>query len=426
MADGNEEHFRLVQTLSREEWNEWRQTDVLPNLQDFDLSGLDLRGYDLRRAVLAGCTATGTRFDDATLAQADFVSAQMRGASFRGAYMEEALLGQAALAESDFTGADLTSTNFIYADLTAANLTAADLGMARLAQATLDGAILEDACLWETQRADWSIKGVKCERVFWDGEKKTPTTYEPGEFEALHGSFPKVSINYKGEMTLVDVLVLPVFLRMLSDRYPSASFSIRSVGEAPGGAQATIVIRDPGGYPESVLQEHAQAMITALSSALSRDADRVDRLIETNSRLQTFLTEEVTPLLASRIPRNPTMISLENVTIGEGAVVQVAGHDGRITTKQEDVLSERERAEIASFCRELTAALRVSDAEVPPEVKDRIVSGIALAEDEIRKPVPSRKSAREILHTLRNITEGGIGSIWAAAAWTKLGPWLGL
>jgi len=167
-------------------------------------------------------------------------------------------------------------------------------------------------------------------------------------------------------------------------------------------------------------------MVTALASALSRDADRVDRLIETNSRLQTFLTEAVTPLLASRTPGNPAMISLENVTIGEGAVVQVAGHDGRITPKQEDVLGERERAEIAGFCREMTAALRVSEAEMPPEVKDRIVSGIALAEDEIRKPVPSRKSAREILHTLRNITEGGIGCIWAAAAWAKLGPWLGL
>ena len=49
----------------------------------------------------------------------------------------------------------------------------------------LDGATLTDACLWETQRAGWSIKGFVYERIHLDVERKDRKTYGIGEVESF-------------------------------------------------------------------------------------------------------------------------------------------------------------------------------------------------------------------------------------------------
>jgi hypothetical protein len=142
----NEEHLKILRQ-GAEVWYRWRKDsrEIRPDLGGADLSRTDLRYTDFNRA--------------------DFFETNLNRAN----------LSFADLSEADFTWADLSNVDFHHANLQ----------MARLISANLDGANLTGACLWETQRTVWSIKGVICEYVYWDRESKEITEYAPGEFETL-------------------------------------------------------------------------------------------------------------------------------------------------------------------------------------------------------------------------------------------------
>jgi uncharacterized protein YjbI with pentapeptide repeats len=120
----NHEHVELVR---RRIWGE------LDLLEFCDLAGADLQEADLSRARLRGADLSGARLWRANLREANLREANLREA-----------------------------------DLRRANLTGAILGAANLMDAVFDGSIITNACLWETQRAGWSIRGVVCEAVYWD------------------------------------------------------------------------------------------------------------------------------------------------------------------------------------------------------------------------------------------------------------------
>jgi uncharacterized protein YjbI with pentapeptide repeats len=142
----NEEHLKILRQ-SVEMWNRWRKDnrEIRPDLGGADLSEVDLRYADLNWADLF----------EANLSRAN--------------------LSKADFSEADFTWADLSNVDFHHASLL----------LAKLINANLDGANLTGTCLWKTQRAGWSIKGVICEYVYWDRESKEKTEYAPGEFEKL-------------------------------------------------------------------------------------------------------------------------------------------------------------------------------------------------------------------------------------------------
>jgi uncharacterized protein YjbI with pentapeptide repeats len=129
-------------------------------------------------------------------------------ADLRGAILGVANLGGTPLRGATLRGADLGEANLCEADLGEANLCEADLSRAilqnaslltsRLINANFDGAILTEACLWKTQRAGWSIKGVICESIHWDAEKEKLDTFELGEFERLYSEKARVRIKYPG------------------------------------------------------------------------------------------------------------------------------------------------------------------------------------------------------------------------------------
>src|SRR5262245_39245121 len=129
------------------EWNAWRAEKLVmrPGLHDAKLYGVNL--------------------DGANLGNADLIRADLSGADLSGA---------------DLSGADLTG-----AQLYGANLFWANISITRLISTKLDHATLTGACLWETQRARWSIKDVICEYVYWDERRKEKNVYAPGQFERL-------------------------------------------------------------------------------------------------------------------------------------------------------------------------------------------------------------------------------------------------
>ncbi|HEY7419444.1 MAG TPA: pentapeptide repeat-containing protein, partial [Ktedonobacteraceae bacterium] len=312
----NPEHLEILkQGVAK--WNEWRRDNpgVVPDLKEADLviailreidlkrvnlsdadlsfadlSEADLRGADLSHADLSGAnlskanliSANLTRADLSTaiLSDADLGGADLGGADLSDADFSRAILYEANLSETDLSRANLSDANLNDANLwiaycSEANLSMANLSAAKLIDTVLNGAILTGACLWETQRAGWSINGVICEYVYWgnvqfDGLEETfndditKSFYAPGEFERLFAEKAKVRLFYKDGFEPLEFDALPTLIKHLEDSHPVGELCMVSVREDSGGVVVELAIKDTEEHsPEQLKQLKVEIETTA-------------------------------------------------------------------------------------------------------------------------------------------------------------------
>src|SRR5258706_569385 len=168
-------------------WNGWRQ-------QHPDV-GLDLRGASLSRAHLA--------------------EADLRHVNLTGAILSDADLTGALLSDADLSKADLRRADLSKADLSEAILFGVDFRLANLIETNCNGAMLTDARLWESQRAGWSIHGVRCQAASWDRDGRERTLYRPGEFERLYAETTHIVLHYAGGLRPLELATLPALLQRM-------------------------------------------------------------------------------------------------------------------------------------------------------------------------------------------------------------------
>jgi uncharacterized protein YjbI with pentapeptide repeats len=200
----NPEHLELLKQ-GVETWNHWRidNPDVIPDLSVANLTGTNLTGANFSRTFLY----------EAVLVNADLSSANISGAKL--------------------VGADLSA-----AKCYKANLSEASLWAARLLSTRLDGATLTGACLWETQRAGWSIAGVTCESVYWDKSGKEKSVYRSGEFEKL----------FNDGIDLVKFYAAPFSLNYTRDSHPVDRLHLARNGINFLALVLTITVAVAGGF----------------------------------------------------------------------------------------------------------------------------------------------------------------------------------
>jgi len=227
------------------------------DLSDANLSMIRLSRANFFRADLSRANLTGANLNWVTLHFAILSGAQLSGAQFSGAQ-----LGGAQLRNVDLSGLEFSGANLSYLDLSGLDLSGANLWTANLINANLNGATLTDACLWETQRAGWSIRCIRCEAVYWDSARRERTLYSPGEFERLYADKTKIVLHYKGGMSPIEIATLPVLIQQIEATPPRCVLRLQSVQDAPGGATVTLVVEDIGeGDPTHIaeqLQESAK------------------------------------------------------------------------------------------------------------------------------------------------------------------------
>jgi len=322
-------------------WNEWRRDnpEVVPDLReavlrggDFrprDLNGVDLREANLREADFSGADLSGADFRRASLTRANLLWANLREADFSEANLSGANLSGANLVSADLRGANLSGANlsgaaFCGADLSGADLGGADLRGATLHSAKLDGAILTNAKLWEKLRAGWSIKGVICERAFWDEKAVEPTEYGPGEFERLYSDEQLVQLIYPDAMTRFELNTLPALIYHLEKVLPGAKLRLKSVEEAAGRAKVSIVVENTHEASFDEVQKVARALQAAQLEL--RDERRRRKRLEIEKRL---LLDEVFPrVLAASAPKQMTATASGGSTIViESPRVIAASHE---------------------------------------------------------------------------------------------------
>jgi uncharacterized protein YjbI with pentapeptide repeats len=206
-----------------------------------DLSGADLSKADLSKADLKESNLSKTHLHEAILVEADLSRMDLREADLSRTDLREADLSKSRLSNADLSDADLSN-----ADLSDADLSNADLRLANLIAANLNSATLTDACLWETQRAGWSIQGIICEAVYWDKDRKERTLYSLGEFERLYADKTKVVLQYAGGIiSPIEIATLPSMIEIMQ-KWSNCVLRLDSLQDAPGGATVTLIIEDPG------------------------------------------------------------------------------------------------------------------------------------------------------------------------------------
>jgi uncharacterized protein YjbI with pentapeptide repeats len=250
------------------------------DLSDAILSGADLSGAHLRRAHLSGAIVIGALFSKADLSGADLRRANLSGADLRDAILRNVHLSDADLSGAYLSGADLSKVDLSRADLRRAHLRKADLSeailcgidfrLANLIETNFNGALLTDARLWASQRAGWSIQGVRCQAAYWDRDGRERTLYCPGEFERLYAETTHIVLHYAEGLSPLALATLPALIQRMEAAHLGCVLRLRSVHAEAGGATVTVVIDELGGHTLDDLQAQAKQLQAAQRSALAQ------------------------------------------------------------------------------------------------------------------------------------------------------------
>jgi hypothetical protein len=348
----NEEQLKIL-LKGVQEWNAWRaeHPKTRINLNGAPLGGRDLRDADLSNAELIKACLNRADLRDTNLSRADLRGADLHKAKLQDANLSKARLwradlsqatlihtdcGEANLKKANLCGADLWYTNFIKATLEKANLKGANLRKANLKQANLieanlNGVTLTNTCLWETQRAGWSIVGIICEAVYWDRNWHERTLYSPGEFERLYADHTKIVLHYEGGINPIEIATLPALIQRIEATHPGCVLRLHSVQEGAGGATVTLIVDAPSGSnPEELaalkaeLEEQGRRLLSAERKALEEEAQRLH--VEHTLR---YLSHEVLPrLLESGRPNYSISITGRKQTMGDTYIAGQVGAQG--------------------------------------------------------------------------------------------------
>ncbi len=304
------------------------------NLDGANLTKTNLRGATFNKATFSGANLTEANLDnenlcEANLRHANLANANLSGAHFIWADLSYANLTGAILSEANLSGVHLFLANLSGADLSGADLSEADLNSAecqnanfsmailsaaRLLDTTLDGATLTGACLWETQRAGWSIKGVICEYIYWDEKGDEESVYRPGEFEKFFADKTKVRLFYRDGINPLEIATIPALIKHLEDSHPGSDLRLVSIKEDSGGVVVELAIEGADNKTPEQLQQLKAALET---EAQQRVEYQRQALIEREARLQLEgEVRQLSSVVDKLILRQSIIVNQGGVTMG--------------------------------------------------------------------------------------------------------------
>ncbi len=371
-------------TLEKADLNAAKLTGAL-------LRGTDLGGADLRAATLDGANLTGAKLHGANMEGASLAETILNGASLSGVDLRRATLSKANLRWADLSWANLTEAN-----LCEANLTSASLQQARLDRATATG-----IRLWETQRGRWSIKGIICERAFWDEMGTKPDHYATGEFERLYSDTTRFELLYPGGISTFELNTLPALLHHLTSKFPHSGIRLKSMEETGGGAKICISVDETN---HATVHDIRTEATRSQSAQLALRDDEITRL-----KIQKqLLLEEVFPRMLAAAPQLHFAGDATNVAIAMGGST-VTAHQTSNDTK----------ALLA-----LLAQIKTHTAELPRPQQTQLEDATQSIEHELSKPEPKRSVIASGLEVIKEVAMKVVASGAEKAIEDHWHPWL--
>jgi Ser-tRNA(Ala) deacylase AlaX len=265
-----------------------------------------------------------------------------------------------------------------FARLTAADLSRVDLRSANLQNANLDDSRITDVMLWEVQRAGWSIKGIKCERVYWDYDAKQATAYSEGEFERQNSHQTCIELFYQGGVSTFELNTLPALLHHLASLHANTNIRLKSIEETGGGAK--ILISVGNATPETTERIKADAM-QVYQAQLALREDELNREKIEKKYLEKLLIGQLIPaMLAAGSPQNVFNATVTGMVIASGESKvdfhQTVNDNSAILALLEKIMDRRADLGLSTeMTAELEHEFQSTKAELDKETPDkRIVS----------------------------------------------------
>jgi hypothetical protein len=364
------------------DWNEWRKQNPYINV---NLAGVDLGKADLGHAHLRYVNLTEANLYMANLSRADLCGAD---------------LYRANLGRVDLRSADLRWAKLGWADLHRADLSGADMRSATLQNTILDSVIATDTKLWETQRAGWSIKGIFCERAYWDKEAKEPIAYVPGEFERLYSDQTCIELFYPGGVTTFELNTLPALFHHLASLHPDTFIRLKSIEETGGGAKISVSVGDADSATAEKIK--ADAMRVYQAQLALRD-DRIKQLEIEQNYMQNVVFEKLikamlragTQQIVFNAPVYGPMLTSGNATL---EVHQTIKDNPAILALLEKMIDRR-------------TELGLSKAEAT-KLESELESTVA----ELQNGSTEETTISKSLETIREIVKGALANFAGSAA----------
>jgi len=274
---------------------------------------------------------------------------------------------------------------------------------------------LTGAALWETQRAQWSIKGVICECVFWDERHKEKSSYSPGEFERLFADKTKVKLFYKDGINPLEIATLPALIKHLEESHPGSVLRLVSIHEDSGGVVVELAIEDDGNFTSDQLTQLKAALET---EARQKIEYQKQALAERETRLR--LEGEIKQLdsVVNKLILRPTIhqgdsYMGDNYNIsGQAGAIGPSAHAHDMTFNQLQQIGSRiaESMDLTALASELEVLRQALKKEAATEEHDVAVVDVGNA-----KKAAEAKDSAKLAESLKSAGK------WALDVATKIG-----
>jgi hypothetical protein len=283
----------------------------------------------------------------------------------------------------------------------------ADLREARLVDTVLYRADFTDSLLWGTRRDSWTIKGVICERAFWDRDGREPTEYGPGEFERVFAEKPRIVLKYAGGLRPIDLAMLPLVIERLQADHPGFTLHVRSIQDEGGAATVTIIVEDTGNRAPEVLD----AEVDQIRAQAANYQTMLLRSEEARSRLEGELAvfrSHILPLFRELVMAPKYAITGTAGNVGDGI------RAGDVAVVNNDLVA----------IGKLIAAVQDRAADIEARAGKGQLAELQRALVELRVQAASAKPDRSVIDqtkaSIRNIAEGSVGSVLGSGWLTAL------
>lgn len=366
------------------------------------LNGADLSHTQAQRSVITYCGLRGADLTSARIGGSDLHDTTLEEANFSGTDAGFVNLSESRCHRTNFTNAFLNEANLRDAELIDCDLTGANLSAARLIRARLDGSTLNKARLWETQRDQWSIKGVICTQCYWDETGTNVVHYGPDEFERAFSEKPTIVLSYPEGLQAVDMMMLPVILSQLQETNPDRVMRLRTI-EDRGGHTAVVMTVDDAETGTSKGFQTALRKMQEEADELKRELGQSEVLRQRFEATVLEYRDHIVPALLAQ--------SAPNIQIGR---VDTVGHVGDIshssdfnagTVKQEVPLTELN--DLISLVRREQDDLA---EQLTDEQLDEINSALEDIQTQLNEGEPSTSTLKTSVEVVRRISEAAAAS----------------
>ncbi len=286
------------------------------SLVNINFSHCSLKSVEFLFSDISDCNFSYSDLTDSNLGRTDIEHCIFDQSSVHRANFEEAML-----TESSFRHANLTQTNLSRAAAIDCDFTDANLSTSLLVRVNFAGSTLTGAGLYGTARADWCIKDVKCQHVYWDkdGKERFPpdNDFHEGEFSTQYRPYSMFSYTFKEGFTPLDLMLATHIVDQINAA--DIGFTIKIDNASVRGLNPTLnFIMESGDDKRADAQElftqeyekQIQKLKTELQKANEQlltergaRANFAEKHLEISAKHQQIMNQFFTPLLAELLQR---------------------------------------------------------------------------------------------------------------------------